>query len=479
MAIMSILYERQYEQKELEALCHSAEAEFLAIYGRRRVGKTFLVSEYFSDKGIYFEVTGIHKGALSAQLDNFAIVFSDVFYRGKDKPQLSSWYDAFTLLRQQIETVPKQEKVILFFDELPWLAASKSEFLPALEHCWNRYLSRMSNVILIVCGSAASWMIDNIINNKGGLHGRLSKEMHLFPFNLSETENFLKARHIGLPRKDILEIYMAMGGVAKYLTQAKPGRSAAQIINDVCFSRNGYLFKEFEKLYASLFDNHEKHIDIVKQLATKRKGLTRKALLDKTGLTSGGTSSRILRELEASGFIMKVPSYDGRASNNLYRLSDEYSLFYLDWIEAAPDTSLQTIESDYWLKQRTSRRWSAWSGYVFEDICLKHADKIKAALGISGVSTTVSTWQNDKAQIDLVIERADNCINLCEIKFYNDEFIVDKDYADKLQQKKRHFQQATKTKKALFTTLITPYGVRQNQHYLESVQSQLTVDDLF
>lgn len=476
---MEILQQRQDEQKELETLYQSNEAEFIAIYGRRRVGKTFLVNQYFQGRGLYFEITGIHKASLNQQLDNFATVYADIFCRGKKKDRFNSWFEAFTALRRQIEIVPQQEKVVLFFDELPWFATPKSEFLPVLEHCWNRYLSRMPNVLLIVCGSAASWMIDNIINNKGGFHGRLSKKIRLLPFSLSETENFLKTRQIDLPRKDILEIYMAMGGVAKYLTQIRPGRSAAQVINDTCFSKNGYLFGEFENLYRSLFDNHEQHMEIVRQLAKKKKGLNRSDLLGKTGLSSGGSSSKVLRELESSGFIVKIPQYPNKKSNWIYRLNDEYSLFYLDWIESAPDMSLQGIDENYWLKQRTSRRWSTWTGYVFEDLCLKHIDKIKNALGISGVGTISSTWQNRDAQIDLVIERADNCINLCEIKFCNDEFIIDKNYADKLEQKKKHFQQATKTKKALFTTIITPFGVKSNQHYLRVVQNQLTIDDLF
>lgn len=402
-----------------------------------------------------------------------------MFNRGKIITTPKSWFDAFTLLRQQIETTPKNKKIIIFFDELPWFVTPRSEFLQSLEHCWNRYLSRMNNVLLIVCGSAASWMIENIINNRGGLHGRLSKEIRLMPFNLAETERFLQANRVNLPRKDILEIYMAMGGVAKYLTQALPGKSAAQIINDVCFTRNGYLFKEFEKLYSSLFENFTKHIEIVKQLAKKKSGFTRSDLLKKVNLPSGGTTTKILTELEESGFIIKIPLYKKKQTSWIYRLNDEYSLFYLDWIESAPNTSLQGVEQDYWLKKRTSRRWSTWSGYAFESICLKHVDRIKQALGISGVSTVTTTWQNENAQIDLVIDRADNCINLCEIKFCNTEFVIDQAYAEKLNKKKDHFRDDTKTKKALLTTIITPYGAKQNKHYLACIDNQLTVDDLF
>lgn len=470
---------RGQELKILEEMYDSQEAELLAIYGRRRVGKTYLISEFFNDKGIYFELTGTKDAKMHEQLVNFAAELSRVFHQGLRSPAPANWTEALNQLRDELEKVGNDKKIILFFDELPWLASRRSGFLQALEHFWNRYMSRNKNVVVIICGSAASWMIDNVIHNKGGLHGRVTKRIRLLPFNLSETEEFLKARNVDLDRKQLIEIYMAIGGVAQHLKYIERGKSAVQIINDLCFTANGPLFDEFDTLYRSLFDNYESHVNIIKALSKTRSGLTKDELLDKVGLTSGGASSKIIDELVKSGFVAYVPAFGKKKTRGKYRLIDEYSLFYLDWIAAVSKTVLEGKDKDYWIKKQNTKAWAVWSGYVFENICLKHVAKIKAALGLSGISTEESGWSGSGAQIDLVIDRADRSVNLCEMKYYNSEFIIDKEYAKKLETKKRVFREKTGTKKTLFTTMITTYGVKINKHYNSVVDNQLTMDDLF
>ncbi|MBU4485241.1 ATP-binding protein [bacterium] len=484
---MSKIIGRYQELKILEETYNSDEPQFLAIYGRRRVGKTYLISEFFKDKGVYFELTGTKDAKLHEQLFNFSVELSRVFYRGEKRPSPDNWTEALNQLRCEIEKIKSNEKIILFFDELPWLASRKSGFLQALEHFWNRYMSRNKNVIVIICGSAASWMIDNIIHNKGGLHGRVTKRIQLFPFSLSETEEFLKARNINLERKQLIEIYMAMGGVAQYLKYIERGSSATQTINDLCFVPNGPLFDEFEILYKSLFDNYEIHINIIKALSKSLSGLTKEELLDKVGLKSGGTSSKIIEELRRSGFIAYIPAFGKKKIGGKYRLIDEYSLFYLIWIAGVSKTILEGRDKDYWFKKRTTKAWTTWCGYVFENICLKHIAKIKETLGLSGISTKESGWsyvpsrskEESGAQVDLVIDRADNCINLCELKYYNSEFVIDKEYAKKLEDKKRIFKEQTKTNNTLFTTMITTYGTKKNIYYNSVVDNQLTMDVLF
>lgn len=477
---------RHHELRILEEIYGSNEAELLAIYGRRRVGKTYLISEFFKDKGVYFELTGTKDAKMHEQLINFAAELSRVFYQGIRSPSPANWTEALNQLRYEIEKVKSDEKIILFFDELPWLASQRSGFLQALEHFWNRYMSRNKNVIIIICGSAASWMIDNVIHNKGGLHGRVTKRIRLLPFSLSETEEFLGARNIDLDRKQLIEIYMAVGGVAQYLKYIERGKSATQVINDLCFTPNGPLFDEFDILYRSLFDNYESHVNIIKALSKSLSGLSKDELLDKVGLKSGGTSSKIIDELVKSGFIAYIPAFGKKKTGGKYRLIDEYSLFYLVWIVEVSKTVLEGKDKDYWIKKQTARAWTAWSGYVFESICLKHVAKIKAALGLSGISTKESGWscipKNKKesgTQIDLVIDRADRSVNLCEIKYSNSEFTIDKEYAKKLGNKKHVFRENTGTKKTLFTTMVTTYGTKKNQHYNSIVDNQLTMDDLF
>lgn len=426
-------------------------------------------------------------GATAEQLFQFAYEFSRQFNEGKRVPPPKNWAQALILLHEAIEKVEKGRKIILFFDEIPWLASPRSKFLNSLEHFWNRYLSRNKNVIMIICGSSASWIIRNIINNKGGLHGRVTRKMRLLPFTLSETEEYLKSRHIELERKQIIDIYMALGGVPKYLSFIARGKSAAQIINDLCFSPNGGLYDEFDNLYKSLFENYEYHVAIVKELAKAQDGLAKDEILNNVKLASGGSSSRLIEELVDAGFLIFVPSFNKKKSGGIYRLIDEYSLFYLTWIAENSKIGLESVDSEFWIKKQSTSKWNAWSGCAFESLCLKHIQKIKKALGISGISTIESGWRylpqklsdQEGAQIDLVIDRADKCINLCEMKYSDSEFIVDKPYVEKLHTKKKVFREQTGTTKTLFTTMVTTYGVKKNTHYLSVVDSQLTMDDLF
>jgi AAA+ ATPase superfamily predicted ATPase len=478
------IFGRDQEIKILDTVYDAPEAQFLAIYGRRRIGKTYLINHYFQSKGYYFEFTGVKDASLQVQLTNFQIAFSEAFFHGILQPCPASWVEAMTQLRKHIEKLPQDKKTIIFIDEIPWLATPKSGFLGALDHQWNRYLSRMSNVILVICGSAASWMIDNIIYDTGGLYGRLSKEIHLQPFNLHDVEKYLAYRNVVINRKQIVELYFAMGGVAKYLNNIGTGMSAAQVINDVCFARDGFLYNEFNKLYRSLFNNFENHIKIVRALADKPVGLTRDMLLKKAGISTGGTATKVLEELLQSGFILTVPQFGTK--NTVFKLIDFYSLFYLYWIEPAQGDHIEFIEADYWFKLYGKAKWFSWAGHAFENVCLMHVEQIKKALGIAGVSTRVSAWQYHAesdavqgAQIDLIIDRDDQCINLCEIKFSDVEFTVSKEYAEKLNRKKAIFREVTGTKKALFTTLITTYGAIENCNYHDCVQKQLKLDDLF
>lgn len=483
---MSVVGRRE-ELKILEKVRNSNDAELLAVYGRRRVGKTYLISEFFRDTGTYFELTGTKDAKMQEQLINFSSEFSRVFLRGERIPSPANWTEAFLQLKDAIDKLGGDQKVILFFDELPWLASQKSGFLQALEYIWNRHLSRDKRIIVIICGSAASWMITNIVHNKGGLHNRVTKKIRLLPFTLSETEDFLKSRSINLDRKQIAELYMATGGVAQYLKYTQRGQSATQIINNMCFNKDGELFGEFERLYQSLFDDYENHLKIIRALATSSTGLTKNELLDFTGLKSGGSFTKLINELEESNFIASIPTFNRKKTTCKYRLMDEYSLFYLTWIDKLPRSGLESIDKDYWLKLRSSRSWGAWSGYAFENICFRHFTKIKAALGIAGISTIESGWiyisaknQEEKgAQVDMLIDRADNCINLCEMKYYDAEFLIDRDYANLLKNRKDIFRERTRTKKTLFTTMITIYGVKENEYYLSAVDNQLTIDALF
>ncbi len=477
---MDNIFARKRELKVLEKAYESGQPELLAIYGRRRIGKTFLIRQFFKTKGLYFELTGIKEGTYKQQLNSFSVEFLRVF-NSSTKP--ANWFKAFDKLRAAIERIPGKERIVLFFDELPWLVTRRSNLLKALEHFWNRYMSDDNRIILILCGSAASWMIKKIIRNKGGLHGRLTAQIRLLPFDLKETENFLLFRGITMERKQLIDVYMAIGGVAKYLTFVEKGKSSLQVVNQLCF--DGPLFKEFDELYSSLFENYTHHMSIVKVLAERAGGFTKKEICAATGISSGGGITNILTELEESGFIVSISSFGKDKYDLRYRLIDEYSLFYLKWITQAKSVDLSGVDEDFWIKMGNTSAGRAWAGYAFESLCMKHIRKIKKALGIAGVTTTESEWSyrspkgsgEKGAQIDLVIDRTDNCINLCEIKYTNEGYVIDKNYASQLRTKKNVFIEKTNSKKSIFLTLITTYGVQGAGAGLVDVE--LTMNDLF
>ena len=471
---MDPIIARNQEIKLLSTLYDSQKPEFLAIYGRRRVGKTFLIREFFKNKGVYFSLTGLKGASLKKQLINFSSEFSGIF---QETIQPKTWQEAFDHLRRALQKITTRSRIILFFDELPWLATARSEFLLDLDYLWNRYLSEDSRIILIICGSAASWMIRKVLRNKGGLHGRLTAQIRLLPFTLAETELFLQSKGVLLDRKSLLEIYMAIGGIPKYLSYIQRGQSALQTVSNLCF--NGPLIDEFQELYSSLFSSHERHLQVIQSLAKHPTGLSKSQLAKKTQLSMGGGMNLILEELEQSGFIMTLEEFGKKKKDCRFKLIDEYSLFYLRWSSQAKGNSLSSYDPQFWLHMATSPSAKTWAGYAFEMICLKHLPQIKKALGIAGVLTRASGRACKETQIDLLIDRADRCINLCEIKFSSAELVIDKELDQSLREKKEQFLSHTKVKKSIFLTLISPYGIKPNVGYFGTVDLSLTMDDLF
>jgi uncharacterized protein len=474
------------EQRTLAGLRESPDAEFLAIYGRRRVGKTFLIHETFKNERNYFELTGVRGASLKEQLANFTRAFDRCFSPGFSSTPPSTWHGAFEQLRSVLEGRDGAGRTVIFLDELPWLASRRSRFLPALEHFWNTWASRDPRVLLIVCGSAASWMLDKVLHDRGGLHNRITRRMRLLPFTLAEAEAYLRSRRVRLDRKQVLELYMVMGGVPHYLRQVEPGRSAGQNVDRICFTKDGLLVDEFDELYSSLFDRPEPYVEIVRLLARRRIGLTRTELLQQSGLRSGGNVTKILDTLEQAGFIASYVPFGRRSREAVYRLVDEYSLFYLTWISRAPRPGVTGGTADYWLHVRQQRPWQAWSGYSFEGICLKHIHQLKDGLGIRAVGTTESSWralpnEHDErgAQIDLLVDRQDRCINLCEMKYSDREFVITKRYAEELRNKRDTFRDRTRTSKTIMLVMVTTHGTRRNAYRDELIADQLDMDHLF
>ncbi len=474
----NLLIGREEEKEILQAALSSEKAEMVSVIGRRRVGKTYLIKTVFQGR-IDFEITGLQNAPRSEQLQNFAYQLGKAARSSVPAKTPSNWLEAFIFLINYLEKKNKQEKMIVFLDELSWMATHKSGFLRGLSFFWNSWAVNQ-NIVVVICGSAASWMIRKVVHHRGGLHNRITKRISLAPFTLAETENYLKSRDIHFNRYQIVQLYMAMGGIPHYLEEIKAGKSAAQNIEKICFSKKGLLQDEFSKLYPALFANADRHISIIRSLAQKKQGLTRKQIIANIDFSEGGTVQKVLEELSESGFISGYWPFGKKKKEKLYRLTDEYSLFYLQFIENKKQEG-----DDIWQHLSQTQAYKIWSGYAFENICLKHIPQIKKALGISGIYSLSSSFYKKGtaaepgAQIDLLIDRNDHLINLFEIKFYNDFFVLNKAYAEKLRKKMSIFRNATKTKKQLFWVLLTTFGLQTNQHSLGLVQQALTIDDLF
>lgn len=455
-------------------ILESNKSAFVALYGRRRIGKTYLIRTFFKNK-FTFQLTGLANTNLETQLSNFNIAVNEQYPKLKLAPS-SNWLSAFQKIKSIAEK-SKQHKKVIFLDELPWLDTMHSGFMQALEHFWNSWASARKDILLIVCGSAASWMINELINNKGGLHNRVTHRLKIEPFTLNECELFLKSKKINLDQYHIIQLYMVMGGIPFYWDEVKKGYSATQIIDQICFSKNGLLRSEFNNIFKSLFNKDEKHQAIIETLAKKGKGLSREEIISSAKLSNGGSITRLLNELEESGFIRKYVPYGKVNRNSLYQLSDFYSLFYFKFIKQH-----QLSEKNYWTNNIDNPKHRAWSGYAFEQVCLYHSDQIKIALGINGIETQISSWRNNSvdkgAQIDLVIDRRDQVVNLCEMKFSIHPYIIDKKYDEELRNKIGQFKSDTKTKKSVLITFISTYGISPNK-YSYNIQNDIKMDALF
>jgi len=465
---------RKNEKKVLKQCFESGVPEFLVVYGRRRIGKTYLIREYFNDK-LDFYVTGLASEKMNDQLHawNNAINY---YFSGHDT-SASNWIDAFMLLRKKLENIDSSKRKVIFIDEAPWLDTQKSGFMVALEHFWNGWASGRTDIVLIICGSATSWIVKKLFKNKGGLHNRVTRRMRILPFTLKETEEYLKEREVNFGRYRICEAYMIFGGVPYYLSLFGKGFSLPQNVDALCFSEEGILRGEFNEIYSTLFKNSDKYIKVVMALSSKLKGLTRDEIIHHTGLKSGGGFSQIIEELELCGFIRAYPNYSMNDNLCLYQLTDPFSLFHLRFMKGK-----KSLNPRFWTSNLDSPALTSWKGYAFERVCLSHSEQIKQALGIAMISTDTSSWRSRKsspgAQIDLLFDRKDGIINLCELKYSKAEYAISAKEEINFRNKVNVFELETRTRKAVHLTMVTTFGLIKNNYSAEIV-SEVILDDLF
>lgn len=480
---MSAIIGRKKELKELQMQYSSSKAEFVAVYGRRRVGKTFLVDEALRGK-ITFRHAGLspvdetgNTNNLKRQLQHFYQSLQIQGMRRSHCPK--NWLEAFFMLEQHLQSVDNGQRQVVFLDELPWMDTPRSGFVTALESFWNSWACHRSNMMLVVCGSANSWMLDNLVNNHGGLYGRTTYEIKLSPFTLNECESFYKSKGIHMSRYDVAQANMILGGIPYYMNYIVKGKSIAQNIDSLFFEPNAKLKQEFTRLFESIFTKPEEMMRIVRFLASRRYGYTREEIAKGARVGFNGDLSKWLNALASSDFIERYVPFGESKRNEHYKLIDPFCLFYLRFVEGQRE-----MDSSFWMNNVQSPKINAWRGYAFEDLCWRHINQIKRALQIGGISSTQSAWsvhgdnEQESTQIDLLIERKDNVVNMCEMKFYSEDFCVDKSYHITLVHRTNTLVEHLNRKTSIHSTLITTYGLVYNE-YSGDFTHVVTLDDLF
>lgn len=467
---------RKKEQIILQNCLESPRAEFVVVYGRRRVGKTFLIKEYFNNSFAFY-ATGLSNAKTKEQLKIFNGSLME--YGSSDKKQPKDWYEAFTrlkhlLLNENVRRDPVSGKKVVFLDELPWMDTVRSDFKSALEYFWNSFASTQNDLLLIVCGSATSWIINNLLGDRGGFYNRITRQIHLFPFTLKECEDLYRLNGIQMTRQQVIESYMVFGGIPYYLNCFDKRLSLAQNIDELLFKENGQLYYEYDMLLKSLFKNYERHAAIIDAIAQSKCGMQRVDLAKIAKIGDGEPLTKALNELEQSGFIRKYKNYAKAKSKFYFQLIDPFMNFCFKFIKKRDHGS--------WMSYINTPSYFSWSGNAFELVCLLHVDQIKNALGISGVETMEYAWRSSKkengAQIDLLIDRKDGVMNVCEMKYTLLPFEIDSKYELELKNKLTVFMEETDCKKALHLTMISANGLKRNAHS-GIVQNEMNGEDLF
>ncbi len=466
---------RQRELEQLQRVIDSDRAELVAVYGRRRIGKTFLIKEFFKDK-FDFYATGIFEGKQQDEIQAFCDMLKQ---KSKSEiPEVKTWMDAFSLLRDYLQSLRKK-RIVVFLDELPWFDVPPGQFLKAFEWFWNSWGSTKDNLKMIVCGSATTWMTDKFISGKGGLYNRTTERIYLAPFNLRDTEALLKSKGVNWNRSMVLDAYMIFGGVPLYLSMLKKNLSLDACIDEMFFAESATLRDEYDFLFRSLFKDSEYYMRIVDAISKKNMGITRSEIIENAKVTNNGILTKALKNLISCDFIRKYSGFGKKERDSLYQLTDLSILFYKRFVE-----KYNGKDEHHWRNTIDSPSRRTWTGIAFEQVCLLHIPQIKQALGIAGVQTEVCSWRyagdeyRSGAQIDMLIQRRDKTINLCEMKYSAYEYEITSKYARELMERRETFRSVTKTRHSIHTTLVTPWGVKRNSNSYVSDQT-VTLEHLF
>jgi uncharacterized protein len=461
---------RSVEKAKLDQCVSESRSHFMVVYGRRRVGKTFLIKEHFNNNFTFY-CTGLLKGKKAQQLNNFGVAMNEQLPHYNPNVKLNNWFEAFSELINALSKIKGKQKKIIFIDELPWMDTQGSDLLLGVEYFWNSWASARKDILLIVCGSATSWMVSNILNNTGGLYNRVTTKLKINPFLLDECLSFFKAKGFLYNEEQCLQAYMTFGGIPYYFDQFSKNLSPIQNIDELCFGSGALFAHEYESLFKSLFKNYPSYIAVMEAICTKNKGLSREEIVKLTGFSDGGNLTKILVNLEYCNFVRKYNSYGLKTKQSLFQVIDPYCLFVINMRRFLS-------QEHFWLNNFGSPKYYNWSGYAFEIVCFNHLHQIKAALGITGIQTHTGVWSNSHAQIDLLMDRADSIVNIIEIKFAKGPYLITKKYDAELRNKLQQFRQVMTLQKSLWPIIISPYGLARSA-YNHFFIKQITLSSLF
>lgn len=470
---------RKKEIAELGRYYNSGRAELIAVYGRRRVGKTFLINEVFRES-MTFHHTGLspynkkRKVTKKDQLQNF--YFSLLRYGAEDITVPTSWLEAFFMLEHLLKKLDNGSRQVVFIDEMPWMDTARSGFITAFEAFWNGWGNTRHNLCLVACGSATSWMLDNFIDDKGGLYGRVTGKMKLLPFTLKECEDFYLDRKIRMSRYNIIQSYMILGGIPYYMNYFNPSYSLAQNIDELFFQKEAKLKDEFELLFNSAFDNAGDCMKVIRKLYDRRYGFTRDEIARSTGISPNGDFSKVLKALTESNFIERYVPFGYGKREEHYKLVDCFCWFWLRFKEDKAD-----IEHNFWQHHLKEPEINTWRGIAFENVCMQHVPQIKGALGVYAVASKESALviqgsENAKGtQVDLLIDRGDDIVNVCEMKYMRSKSRMTSEYQETIQDRMVNIEREFPDKTIHMTLVSTnPYD-----NASDVFQSVIAIEDLF
>lgn len=474
---------RKKELALLNSLCEEEKSKLVVVHGRRRIGKTFLVDYMFQTHRkdcLFFKFTGSADQNSSVQKDYFVEAIYEWFKVEPSKP-IEKWHEVFIFLKRTIEAEIKEKnhqgKVIVFIDEVAWIDKhNKAGFLSAFGHFYNTYIEKNNNLIVILCGSNASWIKNKILKDTSGpLYHRVDVEIPLYPFDLQETKEYLiKEKRFDIDDKSVVDIYMILGGVAKYLSYLDSKLSIAQNINKLFFSLHAPLYSEYEALFKSLFyDKSSNHRKIMDLLISKQSGFEMMEIEKLLKEIKSSTLRVNIEELIDTGFIKPIARYAHASRNTKYIACDPLCNFFIKWVQPLSKNDIASL-IDYFETKSTSHDYIIWQGFAFEMVMISNIELYLKARGLSSGVKSIGYWDyttqsedESGAQIDILIEYIGNTYDIVECKYYNDEFIIDKAYAKNIQNKKEMFiKYGIKNKKFdLKVVMLTTYGTKINQYY--------------